>query len=107
MIKFYVTLADQVGVKHLEHRVGRREVYELQSGAWHKFRKKLIQKFQLKGLRWNLWERDGVACVCLPKVPHVENGDELRLEVCSRRARTPNSPGSSKRRHFDRPNHRR
>jgi hypothetical protein len=51
----------EVGLKHLEHRVGKREVYEVQVGAWHKFRKKLIQKFRLKGLRWNLWERDGIA----------------------------------------------
>jgi hypothetical protein len=107
MIKLHVTLADQLGVKHLEHRVRLREVYNLQSGAWHKFRKKLIRKFRLKGSRWNLWERDGVAWVCLPKVPHVANGDELKLEVYGRKVRTPNSPSSSKRRHFDRPNQRR
>jgi hypothetical protein len=106
-INVYVTLADQVGVKHLEHRVGRREVYEFQNGAWHKFRKKLIQKFRLKGLRWNLWERDGVAWVCFPKVPHMADEDELKLEVYGKKTRTPNSPGSSKRRHFDRPNQRR
>jgi hypothetical protein len=74
MIKIFVTLADQVGMKHLAHRVGRREAYECQKGAWHKIRKKLIRKFRLKGLHWNLWERDNVAWVCLPKAPQVNDG---------------------------------
>jgi hypothetical protein len=106
-IRACVTLADQVGMKHLEHRVGRREVYDLEEGAWHKFRKKLIQKFRLKGLRWNLWERSGGAWACLPKVPKVGDQDELRLEVWGKKDRVPNKPGTSNRKHFDRPNQKR
>jgi hypothetical protein len=106
-IRVYVTLADQVGLKHLEHRVGRREIYDLDDGAWHKFRKKLMQKFRLKGLRWNLWEQSGGAWACLPKVPVVMDQDELRLEVWGKKARTPNRPGTSKRKHFERPNQKR
>jgi hypothetical protein len=96
-----------VGVKHLEHRVGRREIYDLDEGAWHKSRKKLVQKFRLKGLRWNLWEQSGGAWACLPKVPSVRDQDELRLEVWGKKVRIPNNPGTSKRRHFDRPNQKR
>jgi hypothetical protein len=82
-------------------------VYECQKGAWHKIRKKLVRKFRLKESRWNLWERDGIAWVCLPKVPHVNDGAELKLEVYAKKTRTPNSPGPSKRKHFDRSNQRR
>jgi hypothetical protein len=103
----YVTLADQVGMKHLEHRVGRREIYDLDEGAWHKFRKRLVQKFKLKGLRWNLWEQIGGAWACLPKVPAVSDQDELRLEIWGKRDRVPNRPGASKRKHFVRPNQKR
>jgi hypothetical protein len=106
-IRVYVTLADQVGLKHLEHRVGRREIYDLDEGAWHKFRKKLVQKFRLKGLRWNLWDQSGGAWVCLPKVPAVRDQDELRLEVWGKKGRIPNRQGTSKRKHFDRPNQKR
>jgi hypothetical protein len=94
-------------MKHLEHRVGRRELYDLEDGAWNKFRKKLIQKFRLKGLRWNLWERSGGAWACLSKVPKVLDQDELKLEVWGKKDRVPNKPGSRKRRHFDRPNQKR
>jgi hypothetical protein len=107
IIKVYATLADQVGIEHLRHRVGRREEYNLKSGAWYEFRKRLIQKFRLKELRWNLWARDGIAWVCLPKMPHVADGDELKVEVYARGKRTPNSPGASHRKHFERPNQRR
>jgi hypothetical protein len=105
--RIQVARADQVGSKHLEHRVGRREIYELDDGAWHKFRKKLVQKFRLKGLRWNLWEHSGGAWACLPKVPVVRDQDELRLEVWGKRDRVPYKPGTSKRRHFERPNQKR
>jgi hypothetical protein len=94
-------------MKHLEHRVGRREIYDLEDGPWHKFRKKLIQKFRLKGLRWTLWERSGGAWACLPKVPRVTDQDELRLEVWGKKDQVPNKPGTSKRKHFDRPNQKR
>jgi hypothetical protein len=80
-MKVYVTLAVQIEIPHLEHRVGRREMYGSEQGAWYKYRKRLIQKFRLKGLRWNLWERDGIAWVCLPKLPRIEDGAELKLEV--------------------------
>jgi hypothetical protein len=106
-LRIYLTLADQVGIEHLKHRIGRREVYEVEHGAWHKLRKKFIQKFRLKGLNWNLWVMSGGAWACLPKVPRVSDQDELRLEVWGKKVKTPNKPGSTKRRHFDRPNQRR
>jgi hypothetical protein len=106
-IRVYVTLADQVRLKHIEHRVGRREIHDLDDGAWHKFRKKLMQKLRLKDLRWNLWEQGGGAWACLPRVPAMKDQDELRLEIWGKKDRTPNRPGTSKRKHFVRPNQKR
>jgi hypothetical protein len=60
-IRIYVTLSDQVGIEHLKPRIGRREVYDVELGACHKLRKKLIWKFRLKGLNWNLWMMSGGA----------------------------------------------
>jgi hypothetical protein len=106
--RVYVTLLDGVGIEHLRHRIGRREVYNIDpSKGWNKFRKALVRRFRLKNLQWNLWVKDNVAWICLPKVPHVTDGDELRLQVYGTRNRHPNAPGSSKRRHFDRPNSKR
>jgi hypothetical protein len=107
VIRVYVTLADQVGLKHMEHRVGRREVHALRTGEWYKFRKKLIQRYRLKSLQWNLWLRDGIAWACLPKVPQVADGDELRLDVWGRKKSRQNSPNSSSRRHLERANQKR
>jgi hypothetical protein len=50
-MRIYVRLADQVGIEHLKHRIGRREIYDVEVGAWHELGKKLIRKFRLKGLK--------------------------------------------------------
>jgi hypothetical protein len=106
-IKAYITLSDQTGIEHLNHRVGKRELIEtVKSDGRHKFRKYIIRKFRLKSLCWNLWRRDGVAWACMPKMPQVEDGDEFKLEIYGKKRRQPNKPGSSKRLHFDRPNSR-
>jgi hypothetical protein len=43
----------------------------------------------------------------MSKVPAVKDQDELRLEIWGKKVRTPNRPGTSKRKHFDRPDQKR
>jgi hypothetical protein len=47
----FITLEDQVGIHHLQHRVGKREEFQTTVQRPHQFRKSLIRIFRLKSLR--------------------------------------------------------
>jgi hypothetical protein len=83
IIKVYITVDDQVGIKHMQRRVGKREKYEADvSGAALDLRKSLIRSYPLKKLKWSLWTRDSVDWACLPKLlPIIEDGSEFRLVI--------------------------
>jgi hypothetical protein len=52
----YITLEDQAGVHHLEHRIGKREEFQTNLTRPHEFRKALVRVFRLKNLRWSLYQ---------------------------------------------------
>jgi hypothetical protein len=81
-INVCLTLEDRVGIKHLQHRVGRREELraDVSKYPWN-LGKAMIRIYRLKNLEWTLWrhdsERRGKAV--LPKLLQTaEEGDKFR-----------------------------
>jgi hypothetical protein len=65
-------------------------------GPWE-IRKSLIKTYKLKGLIWQLYQRDdrGMEWENLPNLIKIaENGENFRLEITGRKRRQPNAPGS-------------
>jgi hypothetical protein len=109
-MKIYVTMNDRVGLPFLKYwNLTRRELHVgIEKGPWE-IRKYLIRVYRLKGLQWVLYRKDlrEGRWAELPKLLKIaEEGDEYQLEITGRKRRHLNTPGSSRKRHFDRPNSR-
>jgi hypothetical protein len=107
-MKIYVTMNDRVGLPFLKHwNATRRELHVgVEKGPWE-IRKYLIMVYRLKGLQWVLYRKDlrEGRWAELPKLLKIaEEGDEYQLEITGRKRRQPNALGSSRRRHFAKPN---
>jgi hypothetical protein len=102
----YITLEDQVGVHHLKHRIGRREEFQTNLTHPHQFRKALIRVFRLKNLKWTLYhvDEEGNRTRMPQLMPIIDDEAEYVLDIEEQRRRRPNSPGTSKRKHFERAN---
>jgi hypothetical protein len=73
----FITIEDEVGIKHLAHRVNQREEYQTTIAKPHELRKSLIRSCRLKGLRWNLFKVGAAVRTRLPKLfQSLENGAE-------------------------------
>jgi hypothetical protein len=105
----FITLEGLVGVHHLSHRVGKEEEFQTTLQHPHQFRKTLIRAYRLKNLRWSLLrkQRDG-SWVRMPELKQIlEDDAEYILRIEEQKRKRPNTPGSSKSRHFERANQRR
>jgi hypothetical protein len=102
----FITLEDQVGIRHLQHRVGKREEFQTTLQHPHQFRKSLIRIFRLKNLWWDLLRKDwGGRIARMPKLMQIlEDGAEYILKITGQKRKRPNAPGTSKRQHFERAN---
>jgi tRNA U54 and U55 pseudouridine synthase Pus10 len=49
----FIAIEDQVGVHHLQHRVGKKEELQTTLQHPHQFRNTLIRVYRLKNLRWS------------------------------------------------------
>jgi hypothetical protein len=105
----YITLEDLVSVHHLEHRVGKREEFQTNLARPHEFRKALIRVFRLKNLRWSLYhvEKDGNRARMPQLYQVIDDEAEYVLVIEEQKRKRPNSPGTSKRQHFERANQKR
>jgi hypothetical protein len=74
------------------------------TGRINRWRKSLIRRFRLKGLRWKLFKVcDSRNRTLLPNLlQEWDDGSKLVLRIDGRGKKKPNAPGSSKWKHFDR-----
>jgi hypothetical protein len=102
-----ITLEDQVGIHHLQHRVGKGEEFQTTLQHPHQFRKSLIRIFRLKNLRWELLrkDREGKTTRMPVLMQILEEEAEYVLRIMERKRKRPNAPAPSKRKHFERANH--
>jgi hypothetical protein len=104
----FITLEDQVGFKHLQHRIGQREELQTTLQHPHQFRKTLIRIYRLKNLIWTLFRNQDGNLTRMPELMQIlEDQAEYVIRIEGFKRRRPNSPGSSKRRHFERANQKR
>jgi hypothetical protein len=98
-VRVYATLEYQVGIVHLAHRNRRREEFHTTAKA-ENLRKSLIRVFRLKNLVWDLYrtEEDGRR-TRLPIGMQIFEAEFLL--IIRGRKKTPNTPGSSKRKHYE------
>jgi hypothetical protein len=104
--RVYITLEDHIGLEHLKHRNGQAEELQTTLSKPHDSRKSPIRVFRLKLLKWIPYgEGEGGVLTRSPKVLlALEENVEPRLRIDGRKRRRPNSPGTSMRKHFNRPN---
>jgi hypothetical protein len=107
--KAFITLEDQVGIHHLRHRVGRMEELQTTLSHPHQFWKTLIRVHRLKNLRWSLLhvDREGNRARMPELMQILEEDAECVLVIEYQKRKRPNTPGTSKRRHFERANQKR
>jgi hypothetical protein len=104
----FITLEDQVGIHHLQHRIGKREELQTTLQHPHQFRKTLVRVYRLKNLRWTLFRVQDGNLTRMPKLMQIlEDQAEYVIRIEDYKRRRPNSPGSSKRHHFERANQKR
>jgi hypothetical protein len=97
---------DQVGIRHLQYRVGKREEFQTTLQHPHQFRKSLIRIFRLKNLRWDLLRKDREGRTArMPVLMQIlEEEAEYVLRIVQWKRKRPNAPGTSKRKQFERAN---
>jgi hypothetical protein len=104
VFKVYTTLEDQVSIPHLAHRNRQQEAFHTTVKPQQP-RRSLIRVYRLKGLEWGLYKEEGGRRTRLPTIVQIlEAEEEYLLIIKARKRKRPNAPGSSKRKHFDRPN---